>query len=165
RKELPNAQEQTLKTPIAWIPRREKPPPYSNPPSVAKTPTSNVPSTPQTPCTATAPTGSSTFNFLSRSSIANMTAIPQVIPMITDPPGLTIAHPAVTPTKPASAPFKLIEISGLPYRIHVSIIAVTRPAAADRFVFTIMAGTLKTLSPLMASSEPPLNPNQPIQSI
>src|SRR5690606_16163704 len=85
--------------------------------------------------------------------------------MIAAPPGLPIAHPAVTPTRPAKAPFKLMEISGLPYRSQVSMSAVINPEAAERFVFIMMPGTLKALSPLIANSDPPLNPNHPIQSI
>src|SRR5690606_5010170 len=97
--------------------------------------------------------------------MAKMTAIPHKIPIIAAPPGLTTAQPAVTPTRPANAPFKLIEISGFPYRIQVRIIAVIKPVAAERLVFIMIAGTLKTLSPLMANSDPPLKPNQPIHRI
>ena len=40
--------------------------------------------------------------------------IPAIIPIIHAPAGLTTSQPAVIATKPAKAPFKVIETSGLP---------------------------------------------------
>ena len=111
-KDVAIAQATIAVTPVICIISLSNPPPYSSPPSVAKTPTNIVPNAPHTPCTDIAPTATSIFNLLSINSIENTTTIPQIKPIISAPAGLTAAQPAVTPTNPAKTPFKVIEISG-----------------------------------------------------
>jgi len=53
------------------------------------------------------------------------------MPIITALNGETLAQPAVIPTNPAIAPFKVIDASGLPIENHAVIIAANEPAAAD----------------------------------
>jgi hypothetical protein len=78
------------------------------------------------------------------------------------PPGLTTSHPAVMATRPAKAPFKESPNDGLLYRIQDIIMAVTVPAAAERFVVTNIEATAEMLSnPLAANCEPGLKPNHP----
>ena len=64
------------------------------------------------------------------------TRTPATAPMMIALVGDTLAHPAVIPTRPARAPFKLMPTSGFPNLIQEVIIARTAPAAAARLVFT-----------------------------
>ena len=57
-----------VKTPINWVVNKSRPPPKNNPPSMAKTPTASVPNSPLTPWTAIAPTGSSIWSTLSKTT-------------------------------------------------------------------------------------------------
>ena len=93
------------------------------------------------------------------------TIIPHIKPMARAPQALTAPHPAVIPTKPAKAPFRVMEISALPYLIQVRNNATTAPAAAARFVVITIPATLFALSPDIASSDPGLKPNHPNQRI
>src|SRR3989339_1080208 len=107
-----------------------------------------------------APTGSSILT-LSKNKTEKTTSTPAREPIIIELVGVTLAHPAVIPTSPARAPFKLMPTSGLPNLNHDTIMATMDPAAAARFVLTkIMAVSL-----LAAVVEPGLNPNQPSQRI
>src|SRR5690554_4445353 len=84
------------------------------------------------------------------------------MPIMTAPPGVTISHPAVMATKPANAPFRDKPNEGRLYRIQDITMAVTVPAAADRFVVTKIDATAEMFSkPLAASCEPGLKPNHP----
>src|SRR5690606_11182968 len=140
-------------------------PPNSNPPSKAKTPTRTVPKKPHTPCTETAPTGSSIFILLSMKPMERTTMIPQIRPMAKAPQVFTAPHPAVIPTRPAEAPFKLMEISAFPYLNQEKKSAPMAPQAPARLVLMITLPTAMVSSPPQANWEPPLKPNQPIQRI
>src|SRR5690606_3661908 len=74
-------------------------------------------------------------------------------------PGATLAHPAVMPTRPASAPFIDIVNSGFFRWSHDVTIAARAPAAAERFVFTAIR-PMSTPAPVVL---PALKPNQPNQ--
>ena len=65
-------------------------------------------------------------------------------------------------TRPASAPFRTIVRSALPYTICVRASATMEPAAAAMFVFAKIRPT-SVMSPTVpaANCEPPLKPNQP----
>jgi hypothetical protein len=61
------------------------------------------------------------------------------------PTGLTAAQPAVTPTRPANTPFKVIEISGFingPGQEHCSQCS----SSSSKICCDKMAATLKALS-------------------
>ena len=75
--------------------------------------------------------------------------------------GDTLAQPAVMPTRPARAPFKLMPTSGFPNLIHEINMAKIAPAAAARLVLTKIMAIL--LSAVVV--EPGLKPNQPSQRI
>ena len=70
---------------------------------------------------------------------------------------------AVIATRPASAPFRIMVRSALPNNIRASSIAATTPPAAAALVLrnTIATELALAISPSF-STEPPLNPNQPI---
>ena len=64
-------------------------------------------------------------------------------------------------TRPASAPLKVSETSGLPYRTHETISAATVASAAARLVLKqIRPAEIIVSSPVMLTVEPPLKPNQ-----
>ena len=71
---------------------------------------------------------------------------------------VTNAQGAVIATRPASAPFAIIEGSGLPYLLHMYSIAVTLPAAPASMVFVAIT-PMRRSDP--ASVEPGLKPNHP----
>ena len=62
----------------------------------------------------TAPTGSSILATLSKNSTENTQSTPATMPMMAAPKGSTISQPAVMATRPASAPLKVRDTSGLP---------------------------------------------------
>ena len=115
-----------------------------------------MPQAPHTPCTETAPTGSSIL-MRSKNSTANTTMTPAMAPMITAPQLLTLAHPAVIPTRPASTPLPVIATSGLPLTSQIVSMLATAPAAAASTVVTAIDVTTTSA----ASCDPGLNPNQP----
>src|SRR5271165_1922784 len=73
------------------------------------------------------------------------------------PAGVTKPHAGVTATSPATAPAAAPSTLGLPFRHQWMVIHVSAPMAAARFVAT----NALAASPLAASAEPALNPNQP----
>ena len=73
----------------------------------------------------------------------------------------TFAQPAVIPTKPAKAPFKVMPTFGLPEIIDVYI-AVIEPAEADKVVVTAIAARSTSTA---AKADPTLNPYHPNQRI
>ena len=80
--------------------------------------------------------------------------------MANAPVTLTRSHPAVIATSPAREPFRVIETSGLPYRIQVSSMTVVVAAAVAMFVVTkIRLAVSSVSSPLIETVEQPLNPN------
>ncbi len=79
-------------------------------------------------------------------------------PMITAPQLLTAAQPAVMPTRPASRPLPAMATSGLPSLNQVTMVATRAPATPASRVVTAIPGTAMSA----ASSEPGLNPNQPM---
>ncbi len=87
------------------------------------------------------------------------TRMPAIRPMTMELVGLTLAQPAVMPTRPARAPFRLMPISGFLKITQEVSMPATQPAQAARLVLTkIMA-----ISVLPAVVEPGLKPNQPSQ--
>src|ERR687891_1603979 len=117
----------------------------------------SVPQVPQTPCTEMAPTGSSIL-ILSKNITEPTTIAPAIAPMRTATDVVTVPQGAVIATRPASRPLAVIETSGLLVRSHMTPPATTAPAqAATR----VRVATIITNSSA-ASSEPGLNPNQPM---
>src|SRR5690606_37515293 len=112
-----------------------------------------------------APTGSSIFNLLSKKPMERTTTIPLTEPITRAPRGFTAPQPAVMPTNPAKAPFKVMEISAFPYLYKVIKRAPMAPHAAARLVLMMTLPTAMESSPPQASWDPPLKPNQPIQRI
>ena len=97
-----------------------------------------VPQAPHTPWTLTAPTGSSILR-RSKNWIDATTRPPETRPMTMAEVGATLAHGAVMPTRPASAPLSDMPMSGLPTMIQAVTMAATAPAAADRLVLIAMS--------------------------
>ena len=120
-----------------------------------------VPQTPFTKWTEIAPTGSSILATRSKNSTEKTTRMPETTPMMAAPTGETQSHPAVMATRPAREALKVMETSGLPYRHQVKIIVTTVAMAAARFVFMkTREAEAASSAVLMATVEPPLNPNQ-----
>ena len=71
----------------------------------------------------------------------------------------TFAQPAVIPTRPANAPFKVIPTFGFPAIIDVYIAAI-EAADADKVVVTAIAARFTSTA---AKAEPTLKPYQPNQ--
>ena len=77
-----------------------------------------------------------------------------------------MSGPAVIATNPPIAPFRLASRSTRPRTGRDNAIAAITPAAAARLVLArILLMATASAAPLSASWEPPLNPNQPIQSM
>ena len=89
------------------------------------------------------------------------TNTPDTKPIRTAPKLFTFAQPAVIPTKPAKAPFKVMPTFGLPEIIDVYI-AVIEPAEADKVVVTAIAARSTSTA---AKADPTLNPYHPNQRI
>ncbi len=95
---------------------------------------------------------------ISINSTAKTTRTPETAPIIQDPNASTTSHPAVTATKPASAPLSDIETSGFPLLIHVNII-VTQVAIAGAQV--VVTNIDASCAPSVAAA--PLKPYHPNQ--
>ena len=80
---------------------------------------------------------------------------------MTAPKLLTFAQPAVIPTRPANAPFRVIPTLGLPAIIEVYI-AATDAADADNVVVTAIAAKSTSTA---AKADPTLNPYHPNHKI
>ena len=115
-----------------------------------------MPQIPFKQCTATAPTGSSTFNLSSIKYTATQTRTPAIAPITKAPIASTFAHPAVIATRPARDPFKDMETSGFPFLIHVYSIAVQVATAGaivvvakicDNCMVSVAAAPLKPYHP------------------
>src|SRR6056297_513799 len=107
-----------------------------------------------------APTGSST-RMRSKKSTERTTRTPATAPIRIALEGDTLAQPAVIPTRPANAPFKLIPTSGFLNLIQEVAMANTAPVAAARLMVTkIMAMEVSAVV-----VEPGLNPNHPSHRI
>ena len=78
--------------------------------------------------------------------------------MMKEPMTSTFAHPAVTATRPARDPFKDMETSGLPFLIHVKIIALTVATAGATVVVAKICDNC-----IVSVAAAPLNPYQPNQ--
>ena len=92
-----------------------------------------MPQTPDMPCTATAPIGSSIP--IRSTKITPKTAMtPEPAPITIAAHGATNPDAAVIATSAPSAPFSIIEMSGLPSFTQATHIPVTAPAAAAMFV-------------------------------
>ncbi len=99
----------------------------------AKSPQARVPQTPDIPWTATAPIGSSMPIFSTQ--ITPKTAMnPEPMPITIAAQGATKPEAAVIATSAPSAPFSIIEMSGLPSLSQAMTMPVTAPAAAAMFV-------------------------------
>ena len=85
----------------------------------ANSPVASVPQTPDMPCTATAPIGSSIP--MRSMKITPKTAIPpEPMPITIAAHGATKPDAAVIATSAPSAPFSIIEMSGLPSLSHAT---------------------------------------------
>ena len=115
-----------------------------------------VPQIPFSICTATAPTGSSTCNLLSTNHTPNITSRPETAPITAAPAQSVTSQGAVIATRPAREAFRHMEISGLPYLIHVKIIHTTVATAGATVV---VRNTLPSVGISVAAA--PLNPYQP----
>src|SRR3989338_3290614 len=112
----PNVHTNTAPMPTSWLTSCAVPPPKNNPltppnASWANKPTASVPHTPHVACADTAPTGSST-PILSKNSTENTYNVPAIRPITTALNGLTLAVPAVMPTRPPMVAPKVNETSG-----------------------------------------------------
>ena len=87
--------------------------------------------------------------------------MPATRPIKNAPTGVTQSHPAVIATSPARAALKVMDTSGFPYRSQVKIIAAQVATAAAILVLNMTRDASSiSASVLMATVEPPLNPNQ-----
>ena len=89
------------------------------------------------------------------------TRTPETKPISTAPKLFTLAQPAVIPTSPARAPFKVMLTSGFPEIIDVYIAEIDAAAADNVVVTAIDARSTSTA----ANAEPTLNPYQPNHKI
>ena len=127
-------------------------------------PTAIVPQMPATPWAGIAPTGSSSFS-RSSSRIAYVTSTPPMAPTRIAQMPLITCGPAVIETSPAMTPLSVIEKSGFLKIAQLTKSAAPAPPTAARFVFrTTSATACASAIELNTSCEPPLKPNQPIQS-
>src|SRR6059058_2381401 len=173
-KDVENENTPTAITPSACTPSWWNEPVYTRPPvpvasfeasaGTANSPVASVHHTPDIPCTATAPIGSS----IPRPStqITPNTAIsPEPAPITIAAHGATNPEAAVIATRPPSAPFSIIEMSGLPSLTQATHMPVTAPAAAAMFVVVATYAKKPTPPKSTDSVEPGLKPNQPNQRI
>ncbi len=93
-----------------------------------------------------------------------LTIIPQSAPIIIALMGDTNAHPAVIPTSPASAPFKVIEASGFLYLIQVKNMAASAAAAAERVVVTVIVDIAGLVPERVLPGLNPYHPNHKINT-
>src|SRR5690606_28017862 len=120
----------------------------------------SVPHVPQTPWTEMAPTGASTRT-RSKNLTEPTTMAPPMAPMSTATGVVTVPTGAVIDTRPASRPLAAMETSGFLSTAQFTTMATTAPAQAATSVLTASCGTNSSA----ASSEPGLNPNQPMNRI
>jgi hypothetical protein len=73
---------------------------------------------------------------------------------------LTNAQGAVMATRPASMPLHAIEMSGLPKRKYQKINAVAEAEQAERFVFTAITETRRSVEPRVEPGLKPIQPNR-----
>ena len=150
---VPKTQTNIVAAPISW--------PLNDEPSLVNG-TSSSPNRPTTPCTEMAPTGSSIFS-LSNVIMANTTNTPPRPPNNVACKAVGVDGSAVMATSPANAPLSAIVRSALPNITLAKTMAAIRPPAAAALVFMKTTATALALSTLaVASTEPPLKPNQPI---
>src|ERR1700687_5779792 len=90
--------------------------------------------------------------------IDNTTPAPK--PIRIAPSGVTKPQAGVTATRPATAPAAAPSTLGLPLRHQCTVIQVSAPTAAARFVAT----NALAARPPAESAEPALKPNQPNQT-
>ena len=124
-------------------------------------PTANVPHIPENKWTGIAPTGSSSFA-LSKRDTPSTTIIPPVTPIIIASLGDIWSAPAVIATRPPNTPFINIVRSRFLYNKPEKKAAPRPPAAAAKHVVT---NTRDVFAGSADKTDPPLNPNQPNQSI
>ena len=93
--------------------------------------------------------------------VAKKQTAPPAIPITNPPPGPTKPEAGVIVARPATIPVTRPRAEGLPYLDHSKPIQVNAPAAAEMCVTSIAMAA----SPFAASALPPLNPNQPTQSM
>ena len=91
----------------------------------ANRPVASVPQTPDMPCTATAPIGSS-IPILSTKITPKTAMKPEPTPITIAAHGATKPEAAVIATSAPSAPFSIIEMSGLPSLTQATQMPVTR---------------------------------------
>ena len=110
-----------------------------------------------------APTGSSILS-RSRPSTEKTTITPPTAPISVAARGEGVNGSAVIATSPAKAPFSTMVRSARPRMNLAASRAATTPPAAAALVLTKTAATALA-SPTLdtTSSDPPLNPNHPIQ--
>src|SRR6185437_2984525 len=124
----------------------------------------SVPQTPLIPCTATAPIGSSMP--IRSTKITPTTAMkPETSPITIAAQGATNPDAAVIATSAPSAPFSIIEMSGLPSLAHATSTPATAPLAAAMFVVAATYAKKPTPPRFTDSVDPGLKPNQPNQRI
>ena len=150
----PNTHPKIVSAPIIW-PAKDT--------SALVSGTSRSPSRPQVPCTEIAPTGSSILT-LSRKTIENTTNTPPAAPKSVASSAVGVEGSAVIATRPASAPFSNMVKSARPNMIRAVMRAAIAPPAAAALVLrkTMATALALEISPSF-NTEPPLNPNHPIQ--
>src|SRR3954451_10195269 len=172
--DVANPNAPTATRPSACTPSWWKPPPYTRPLvpvarfderiGTAKRPHASVPQTPDMPCTATAPIGSS-MPIRSTKMTPNTAIAPEPAPITIAAHGATNPEAAVIATSAPSAPFSIIEMSGLPIFTQATQMPVIAPA--DAAMLVVVATYAKKPKPPKStdSVEPGLKPNQPNQRI
>src|SRR5690625_2964900 len=107
-----------------------------------------------------APTGSSIFS-LSTIRIEKTTSTPAIMAIDAAPITETTTAPGVIPTSLPESPFNATEASRLVITSWVVIIEASAPEHAE---IAVVTKTYETPTGSALRPEPPLNPNQPIQS-
>src|SRR5919106_5356740 len=125
-----------------------------------KMPTDMVPQMPASPCAESAPTGSS--RYFSIVITPSTTTTPATSPMIGAAQYSTYPAGAVIATRPAIAPLPAMPTSSDLVSSQTMSSAPTTPAEAPSCVFS---ATSANSTSSVASVDPALKPNQPIQRI
>src|SRR3954447_14846151 len=172
--DVENVNAPTATMPSACTPSWWKDPVYTRPPvpvarffasaGTANSPVASVPHTPDMPCTATAPIGSS-IPMDSTQITPNTAIVPEPTPITIAAQGATNPDAAVIATSPPSAPFSIIEMSGLPSLAHATSTPATAPLAAAMCVVAATYAKNPTPPRFTDRVEPGLKPNQPNQRI
>ena len=123
-----------------------------------------TPHNPPSPWTATAPPGSSTYNFDSNHGTVTATNAPAAAPMVTAAEGMKKGHPAEDATRPATQPFAASEASGLPKRARVTARDAKPADNPDREVLTPTSATTPGSLPAKSIAPAEFNPSQPIHA-